>query len=100
MMDGALCLNMGKLKMSLSQPVQTSETNWNMDASEIQIKFARGSSGIDLEGVFDDSPNLDALPRLGEELIIVRESKRNAMCLLRKFLLFHNLRRIFYFLLT
>ena len=70
--DGALYLDAGKLKMAAIKPKKTSVTRWELDLSDIQIKFSRGATGhLPETGKCDKAIDLVAVNRLENEFTVI-----------------------------
>ncbi|KAL7553760.1 hypothetical protein ACHAWF_017551 [Thalassiosira exigua] len=68
MLDGALFLDAGKLKMVLKKAESSPKSDWSMDVQDIQIMLAGETCGTVLDGKENDAIDLDGVTRLGKEL--------------------------------
>ena len=65
-LDGALFIDTGKLKMTLKKPEESTETSWNLDVTDIQIMLA--SDACEMQNVVAD---LDGMLRLRKNLATI-----------------------------
>jgi hypothetical protein len=69
--DGALYLDAGKLRLAAIKPKKTSETRWESDLSDIQVKFSRGESTAMPNSRKFDAIDLDAAKFLHNDFTVI-----------------------------
>lgn len=65
-LDGALFVDTGKLKMTLTKPEESTDTSWKLDVADIQIMLA--SDACEMQNVVAD---LDGMLRLRKKLATI-----------------------------
>ena len=71
LLDGALFIDTGKFRMILKKPEESTETNWNIDVTDIQIMLAGDPSGAVMGDIHNLAADLDGMLHLRRKLTTI-----------------------------